>query len=121
MIDAALENSLPLLVLLSQIMLAERAQDANRERPIMMPLHRILQQAAQTQQSRSGDGGGGSVQDSPGFRRRVEIPGRDAVAVAIGDVVIGAGFGRFQKARIAAVFIGKAETVERPGGAARPA
>ena len=37
------------------------------------------------------------------------------------DVVIGAGFGRFQKPRIAAVLIGKAETVQRPARAARPA
>ena len=121
MINAALQNALPLLVLLRQVMLAQRAQDANRERPIMMSLDGILQQAAEAQQSRSGDGGGGSVEQTPRLGRRVKVPGRDAIAIAMRDVVIGAGFGGFKKSRIAAVLIRKAETVQRPASAARPA
>ncbi len=41
--------------------------------------------------------------------------------LAMRDVVIGAGFGCFEKPRIAAVFVRKAEAVQRPAQAARPA
>src|ERR1700761_1194136 len=87
----------------------------------MMPFHRILEQTAKAQQPGSRDGGGGSIDQTAGFGRRVEIPGWDAVAIAVRDVVIGARFGGFEKARIATVFIGQAETVESPTQAARPA
>lgn len=47
MVDAALEYPLPLFVLLCQMMFAQGAQDANGERPIVMPLDGILEEAAQ--------------------------------------------------------------------------
>src|SRR6202034_1317238 len=121
MVHAALQNALPLLVFFGEMLLAERPQNSNRERPIMMPFDRILEQAAEAQQSGSGDGRGGSIQQTPGFGRRVKVPGRNAIAVAVRDVVIGAGLGRLEKPRIAAVFVGKAEAVKRPCQTARPA
>src|ERR1700677_5417248 len=121
MVNPALQNALPLLVFFGEMLLAQRPQNANRERPIMMPFDRILEQAAEAQQSGSGDGRGRSVQQTPGFGRRVKVPGRNAIAVAMRDVVIGAGLGRLQKPRIPAVFVGKAESVECPRQTARPA
>src|ERR1700733_10534458 len=121
MIHAALQNTLPFLVLLREVMLAKRTQDTNRQRPIMMAFYWILKQSAKAQQSGGGNGGGRCIEDAPGLGRRIKVPGRNAIAVAMRDVVIGARFGGFKKPRVPAVLIGKAETIQGPAGTARPA
>src|SRR5580658_678260 len=87
----------------------------------MMALHRILQQPAKTQQAGRGNGGSRSIQQPAALGRRVEIPRRDAVAVGMGNEIVGARFGGFEETGIAAVLVGQTETVQRPAQSARPA
>src|SRR6185437_1448845 len=53
--------------------------------------------------------------------RSVVVPGWNAVGRRVGDVVVGAGFGGVQEARVAAVFVGSSKAVKRPSEPARPA
>src|SRR5215472_7208389 len=121
MVDATLEDAFPFFVFLGEVFLAEVAEDKDGSRPIEMALHRVLQQAAEPQKAGGSDSGGGSIVKLAAFRRRHEIPWRNAVGIAVRDVVVGAGFRGIEEARIAAVLVGHTEPVERPSEPARPA
>src|SRR5690349_5644152 len=86
-----------------------------------MPLHRIVHQPAQAQQSRSGNSRRRGIEERSVFKRGIVIPRRYAVRWGVRDVVIGASFGSLQETRVAAVFIRSREAAKRPGQPARPA
>ena len=73
------------------------------------------------QQPGGANGRGGGVLQDPVFQRRVEVPRRNAVGRAMGDVEIRASLRGFDEMRIAAVVVTGGETVESPCQSARPA
>src|ERR1700693_214966 len=120
MINAAFQNAFPLLIFFGEVLLAQGAQNENRGGPIVVTLHRIMQQPAEPQQTGRSDGGRGGVEQLAAFRRRVKIPGRYAVAVGVGDVIVGTGLGGLEEPRVSAVLVGASESIQSPGEPARP-
>src|SRR5258707_10276371 len=112
MIDAALENSFPLLVLLSEVSFAKRPQDHYPGGPIIVAFHWILEQPAKSQQSGRGDRGSGCVQQLAAFGRCIEIPCRNAIVIGMGNEIVGTGFGGLKKPGVAAVLVRDAETIQ---------
>src|SRR5690242_14764686 len=86
-----------------------------------MALHWIANMSAEAQQTSRRNRRRRGIDERSIFGRSVVIPGWNAIRRCVGNVIVGAGFGGVQEARVAAIFVGSSKAVKRPSEPARPA
>src|SRR6266404_2092584 len=78
-IDAALENPLPLRIRLRQVLFAQRSQNLHSGHPVEMTFEGIRLQTAQTKKTGGRDGGRRCIEQRPVLGGSIEVPRRNAV------------------------------------------